>query len=324
MSLRTLFLIAALALPSLSPWAARASNHPLMVSLRASSVAEGPGVRLGEIARISGGGAQERTRLASLRIAALPPNGETLRLSQRLVRATLRRARAGDVLLTGARVARVRQPMRILGAREVDAAVRRYLAGRLDLGRGDMEVRAVRMPPQKIALPRGKLTLSVEAPPHTRFIGPTPLMVIARNGKREVRRFWVSADVAAYTQVPVPRQPIRVNERLSASQFEMRRKNLARLPSDVVTRMADLEGGKPLRPLAPGEAVRKSDIKLPFMISQGHLVRIIARNRGLTIFALGKALDRGRRGQIVRVLNVDSRRVVHGRVVDRSVVEVLF
>ena len=120
-----------------------------------------------------------------------------------------RRARAGSVLLTGAQVARVRQTLRILGAKEVDAAVRRYLAGRLNLGRGDMEVRAVRMPQQKIAIPRGKLTLSVEAPPKTRFIGPTPLMVIARRGAREVRRFWVSADVAAYTQVPAPRQPIR-------------------------------------------------------------------------------------------------------------------
>ncbi len=214
---------------------------------------------------------------------------------------------------------------RFLGADEVAAEVRRYLATRLDLGAGEAEVRAVHLPAQKVLLPKGPVELAVAAPPNTRFIGRTPLMVVVRDGGgAEIRRLWVTAEVAVYAEVPVPRRPLRAHQPLTASLFEMRRRDLAGLPTDAVTRAEDLEGARALRPLAPGEAVRKSDVELPQLVKQGHLVRLIARRGALTITAIGKALDAGRKGDAVRAINIDSNKMIQGRVVDRAAVEVLF
>jgi flagella basal body P-ring formation protein FlgA len=135
---------------------------------------------------------------------------------------------------------------------------------------------------------------------------------------------WVAAEISVFTRVPVAVVPIRANQRLSPAQFEMRRQDLASLPNNVVTSPEMLDGAHALRPLSPGEVIRKSDIRLPYLVKQGHLVRIYARRGKMVITAIGKALDAGRKGEIVRVINIDSNKPVQGRVIEQSSVEVLF
>lgn len=214
---------------------------------------------------------------------------------------------------------------RFLEPEDVAAEVRRFISGQLRLGPGGAEVRSIQLPAQRILLPSGPIALQVEMPPQGRLLGRTPLMVVVRDrAGAEVRRLWVTAEVAVYTDVPVARIPLRASQSLDASSFEMRRKDLASLPPDAVTRMEDLEGARLRRALAPGEVVRLPEVELPYLVRQGNLVRIFARRGTLFITAVGKALDSGRKGEAIRILNVDSNKTIQGRVVEKAAVEVLF
>ena len=214
---------------------------------------------------------------------------------------------------------------RFLEPGDVAAEVRRFVAAQLRLGPRDAEVRSIQLPPQRVLLPAGSVVLQVELPAGGRLLGRTPLMVVVRDGAgAEVRRLWVTAEVAVYTEVPVARVPLRPEQPLDAASFQMRRKDLASLPPDAVTRIEDLEGARLRRALAPGEVVRRHEVELPYLVRQGHLVRIFARRGTLLITAVGKALDSGRKGEAIRILNIDSNKLVQGRVVEKAAVEVLF
>jgi len=54
------------------------------------------------------------------------------------------------------------------------------------------------------------------------------------------------------------------------------------------------------------------------------MVLIIAESEGLKVTALGKAKEKGRRGEMIRVLNIDSRKSIYARVLDSSRVKVDF
>jgi flagella basal body P-ring formation protein FlgA len=301
------------------------SSEGTEVRIRPTAEVKGNAVRLSEVARILGAPRTDRNRLERLLLASAPPNGQTFRLSRKFVVSRIQMAGFGDVEVTGATQVLVHRPKRVLKRERIESAVRRYLASRLESRQGDVEVNTIAIPKQKILLPGGKkIRLVVKATPQTRFLGRTPLILSIMQGSSEIRRVWVAADISVFTRVPVAVVPIRSQERLSAAQFEMRRHNLAALPDNVVTSPEALEGAHAIRPLSPGETIRKSDVRFPYLVKQGNLVRLYARRGKLVITALGKALDAGRKGELVRVINIDSNKPVQGRVIEKSSVEVLF
>ena len=62
----------------------------------------------------------------------------------------------------------------------------------------------------------------------------------------------------------------------------------------------------------------------PVLVKCRDVVRLVTRVGDLDVIATGEAMEDGRAGQDIRLRNVDSGRVVRGRVADRSTVEVDF
>jgi hypothetical protein len=60
----------------------------------------------------------------------------------------------------------------------------------------------------------------------------------------------------------------------------------------------------------------------PTLVKARDMVRLLARVGSFRVTALGEAQQDGRAGQLIRVRNVDSNRIISGRVVDQRVVEV--
>jgi hypothetical protein len=69
-------------------------------------------------------------------------------------------------------------------------------------------------------------------------------------------------------------------------------------------------------------AERERDENNPILVKPRDMVRLVARVGALRVTALGEALQEGRHGETVRVRNVDSSKVVAGRVADAQVVEI--
>jgi hypothetical protein len=62
----------------------------------------------------------------------------------------------------------------------------------------------------------------------------------------------------------------------------------------------------------------------PVLVKCRDVVRLVTRVGDLDVVATGEAMEDGRAGQDIRLRNVDSGRMVRGRVADRSTVEVDF
>lgn len=74
--------------------------------------------------------------------------------------------------------------------------------------------------------------------------------------------------------------------------------------------------------LYAGRAIRISDIGRPAILERNQLVIMIFKTGLLSISAEGRVLDRAGVGDLVRVMNLDSRLTVTGRVMQNGTIEV--
>lgn len=128
---------------------------------------------------------------------------------------------------------------------------------------------------------------------------------------------WQEAASAAQL---VATRPIRAGEILRASDIEVRDlaaalPGIAEAPSQVV--------GKEVRAsLYPGRPIRLADLGPITVVRRNALVTLTFRRGRLLIRGAGRALDDGGIGQTIRVMNLDSRLTVFGRIVAEGQVEV--
>lgn len=62
----------------------------------------------------------------------------------------------------------------------------------------------------------------------------------------------------------------------------------------------------------------------PVLIKPREIVRLVAKIGAVRVTALAEAQQEGRLGQTIRVRNVDSNKIISGKVVDRNMVEVVY
>lgn len=101
--------------------------------------------------------------------------------------------------------------------------------------------------------------------------------------------------------------------------------DLVTLDQDTVggiTSVFDVIGQEARVNLYAGRAIRASDIGIPAILERNQLVIMIFKTSLLSISAEGRVLDRAGVGDLVRVMNLDSRLTVTGRVMQNGTIEV--
>jgi len=89
-------------------------------------------------------------------------------------------------------------------------------------------------------------------------------------------------------------------------------------PQDVLSHYV----GKELtRTIYSGTEIRDRDLQEPLLVKRNSPVTMIYRVGRLEISTNGRALSEGAKGDIVRVMNMDSRQAVEGRVTGAGLVE---
>ena len=100
--------------------------------------------------------------------------------------------------------------------------------------------------------------------------------------------------------------------------------DLADLPANVLSDPEAAIGKRTKRALGAQMPLRADSIELPPLVKRGDLVTIIAESNKLKITTLGQVKRKGRLGERIPVVNLDSKKLLHATVVDANTVKVEF
>ncbi len=128
----------------------------------------------------------------------------------------------------------------------------------------------------------------------------------------------VRGEVSA--EVLVSTADIRAGEPLAPAMVTLARQDVTALP-DALADEAAIEDQALRRALRSGQVLRAGLLMPAVLVQRRQAVTIQARYSGIEVTQAGEALDAGRRGELVRVRNAASGKVIHARVVAAGVVE---
>jgi flagellar basal body P-ring formation protein FlgA len=315
MTVRSFLLATALLATSAAPSLAQSREDVAAPVLRASVNVSGDVVRIGDVVDNAGNAAQ-------IAIYRAPDLGTTGSLPTAQVLAALRAHQVIGVDTKDLKAISVTRLARTLDARDIELQVARALERRNGLGD------AANL---SLTFDRDVQTLQLDAS-NTGNLQPVAARYEPRSG-----RFDVSFEIANDASVPtklrftgsaietveaaVLARGVERNEVLKSSDVLIERRPKAEVGNDATGR-DNAVGMQARRQLRAGQALRVTDLAKPDLVTRDQNVTLIYESSGLYLTIRGKALEGGTEGDVVNVLNLQSKRTVSGVVVGRGQVSV--
>jgi len=116
----------------------------------------------------------------------------------------------------------------------------------------------------------------------------------------------------------VATRPMRAGDRISEGDVTTKPGVMA----GALTQPDDVLGKMTVRNLFSGQALFAADVREPSLVTRNQIVTLYFTSGTLRITAVGRAMDEGPAGAMIRVLNLDSKKAITGTIMADGTVKV--
>jgi flagella basal body P-ring formation protein FlgA len=198
-----------------------------------------------------------------------------------------------------------------------------YISRRLKTREADFRVSHFRVIGNG-SLPEGKIGIELVGQPDAGLLGRVSLTAIVRVDGKIERRVVLSGWVDRFENVVCTSRSLRRSSVIAEDDVSTKRRNISKLPVNVLTNMQDVIGKRLRQALKADTVLLANMVEDPPLIKRGDRVTIVAESPTLQVTALGVAQTKGGLGDQIRVKNDMNRKEVIARIVNVSTVKVEF
>lgn len=123
--------------------------------------------------------------------------------------------------------------------------------------------------------------------------------------------------------VVMPKSLITRDTVITADDLQLKKFNISNQWEGLMTNMDEAIGLTSKRALQPGKPITRSELVQPVLVKRDQPVMIVSHTAGITASMPGVALKNGRKGDVIKVRNSSSQRIISGVVDDTGVVTTL-
>lgn len=165
-----------------------------------------------------------------------------------------------------------------------------------------------------LLVPAGAVTLDFEPAPGDDLLGPSSLNLLVWVDGALIERIPVRVRVDGQLRVLVLSRPVRLGQELTASDVQEELRSVATLTGQPALRRDEVVGRQARRALNSNRVLGLEDVEDKPVLRKGDAVTILLRSGALLLTAQGEALQDGRTGETISVLNVGTKRQLRGKV----------
>jgi flagella basal body P-ring formation protein FlgA len=299
--IRTVAIVLALATP--------AAAQSALPALKASVTVTQDVVRIGDLVENAG-------PVAAVPIFRAPDLGTTGAVATERVVEAIRQHELFGIDTRGLTEVVVTRASRAIASSEIAGRVARALAGQYGLGdernlsvHFDREVRTVQVEPEASGELR-PMQVSYDART-ARFEATFDLSGSALLRRQPLR---VAGTVVQTVEAAVLTRPVERGEVLKSSDLATERRPKSEATGSIFVALDTAVGLAARRALRPGQPLRDADLMKPEIVQRNDSVTIVYVAPGMVLSIRGKAQDTGAMGDVIGVLNVQSKRVIQGTI----------
>ena len=212
----------------------------------------------------------------------------------------------------------------IISGEEIQAATINRIDNFLN-DRGDYRRREVQFfhNISDIMIPDGLASIEIDMPSRINYAGMTSITARCRIEGRIVKSLNFTVRIRIYDVVLTAAHDLIHDKKINLSDF--REEEIAiDGRSDYIKDFNQIKNLVPSFLIRSGSPVTINMFRSAMVIQTNQPVRLLIRYHGLEVSAKGIAMNRGRIGEMIRVKNESSGKIITGKIIDEQTVEVIY
>lgn len=165
-----------------------------------------------------------------------------------------------------------------------------------------------------LQVPVGAYVINVKFPNGVRFVGPTQATAEIWVDGRLVKTIYLVCDVQVMVQAFVVNKTVAPHRYITPADITVEKRSLASLPVRALKDDTAIKSYWTRRTLQPGTVLTEDMLDIPPVIKRNGQVTITIDTGAVFITAVGLALQDGRPGDVIRVQNVETKRIIMAKV----------
>ncbi len=316
-----LLTLASVCMPLTDSWA----NQTTTIRFTERVEIDGAEILLGQIASFEGDDVQLIQQLKNIVIGKAPLPGESRPFGLRFLQKRLNQHHVDmtTVVVDGPPKIDVTRSHVEIQKQEIEKIVSDFILGQAPGKNQTMRIKDIRVM-DDVVLPKGRITYKVSAPRSRQLMGRCPIAIDFSVNGNSHKKVWATAMIEVLGPVVVTRKPLGRYKPIAADDIEVQMLDLANVPANVLCDPDAAIGKRTKKAIGAQTPLRANSVELPPLVKRGDLVTIIAESQSLKITTLGQVKKKGRKGERIPVINLDSKKILHAVVVDTNTVKVDF
>lgn len=280
---------------------------------------------LGKIAMIKGEDSELVQKLRAIVVGSAPLPGKSRRIDEHYIKIRLKQngVDLSRIILEVPEKNEISRGFIEISRERIEKIAMDFIYKKIPYERNRARVKEIRIN-RSVVLPKGSVTCKVVSPPNMDFFGLIPLSISFNVNGRFQKKVSVTVDIEVLTEVVVTKRPIGRYKMITEDDICLQKRDMSNLSSNIITNSEDVLGKRAKRTINAKTVLRADLVEFPFLVRRGDIVSIIAESDSLRITALGEVKEKGRKGQRIRVVNLDSKKGIYARVLDSNTVVVNF
>ena len=123
-------------------------------------------------------------------------------------------------------------------------------------------------------------------------------------------------------KVPVLNRAVNRGDVIAKNDISWIEVSPSRVQGSVLSDPSAMVGKAARRPLRPNLPLRDGDVQEPVLVGKNALVTLVAVGPNLMLTTVGRSLDEGAKGDVIRVMNNQSHKLVQGTIISANEVRV--
>ena len=307
-----------------------AAQEKVRIAMRPDAMIGSANVKLGDLAIIEGGSSEKRAAISQLDLRInSTQNKSVISRGEMTTRLLMAGFDPNDFQLHGARTKLIRGPAENGIQASLQNAISRHVSGTLNMDLRDVQVTVLSFPEALAEYGDGQYQFS--ALDHAdRIIGRRTVMVgVFRHGRME-QQVQVLAQTSINKEVLVALRPIERGEVLDRDNAFLERRQFGNFSNKWIAE--DGFGQTASRRIRAQEAIRSVDLarknqtnRKEVIVRARDIVTVVATKGALKITMSGmEAMKSGGVGDVIPLRNPDSKKIVYGKIINASRIELSF
>ena len=285
-------------------------------------------ITIADISTVTGDNPELVNKINNIEIGRTPWPNNRRRIDTDFLKMRLRilDIKLSDIVFNGAKIVTVSVESTKISGNEIAEKAREHLLSVLPLDGRETAVELQRIPgDQWISRKREEVVLDASLVDLSRDRGNVGVIVSAVSVDG-IPYFKTSVffKVRVFEYVAISKRKISRHQPLDEDNVFFGRRETTRARGMAFYRAKDLTGKTAIRTIIPNTIITEDIVETPPTVLKGNLVKMFIKTDGFSIVTKGLAQETGYTGKIIRIKSVDSKKILHGKIIDSENVQIVF